>query len=94
MKLNLEDCRIKVNLLSMHTLGSIPHHTKKYFFKNATGLEKSNQNKELDNNPQRGFIEGGNNHLEALRVIRGSKGNNSLFPQLSTALPQLQEVLL
>lgn len=32
LKLNLEDCRIKVNLgylPSMHTLGSIPHHTQK-----------------------------------------------------------------
>lgn len=32
LKLNLEDCRIKVNLdylSSMHTLGSIPHHTQK-----------------------------------------------------------------
>lgn len=28
LKLNLEDCRIKVNL-GMHTLGSIPHYTKK-----------------------------------------------------------------
>lgn len=54
LKLNLEDCRIKVNLdylPSMHTLGSIPHHTQKYFFKNATGLEKANQNKGIGNNP-------------------------------------------
>lgn len=68
-------------------LSGLSHTTpKNNFFKNATGLEKANQNKGIDNNPQRGFTEGGNNHLEALRVIRGSKGNNSLFPQLSTAL--------